>query len=167
MVIKKLAEGTRIYLKKKKPFPLYIQPDKTLVNDTLYVAYDVRENGITVIPKGSRVIGDWVTESRPTIAAQFQLTRVYINGCGQDIKGDSEVIEATSDYNDREVCNVGHLYKQLEYRGSSNIKRRIADIGCRVKTLLDNHLNTIYLEIFTKEIPITLTQDFVAFPCLR
>lgn len=164
MVIKKLPAGTRIYLKKKRPYPLYIQPDKTLINDNLYVAYDVRFNGSTVIPKGSRVVGDWVTESHPIIAAQLQVHRIYIYGYKHHIAADSDVIEATSDYNCREVNNASYLYQRYQYRASSNIKRRIADLHCRIKTLLDHHLNTIYLEIFTKEIPITLLEDFILEP---
>ena len=89
MVIK-LSAGTRIYLTKKKHHTLYIQPDKTLVNDNLYVAYDVRVNGETVIPKGTRVVGDWVTESIPSIAAQLQIKKIYLQGSGQDINADSE-----------------------------------------------------------------------------
>jgi hypothetical protein len=166
MVIKKIPAGTRIYLTKKYNPVLYIQPDKTLVNDNLYVAYDVKIDGQTVIPKGTRVVGDWVTESSPSIAAQLQLTRIFLSGSGQEIKADSDVIEAVSEYNDREVNNAGYLYKLNQYRATSNITRRIAKFQCKIKTLLDDNRNTIYVEIYTKEIPVTLTTDFVPFPCL-
>ena len=166
MVIK-LSAGTRIYLTKKKHHTLYIQPDKTLVNDNLYVAYDVRVNGETVIPKGTRVVGDWVTESIPSIAAQLQIKKIYLQGSGQDINADSDVIEAISGYNNNEVNNAGFLYKINQYRSASNITRRIAKFHCMIRTLLDNNLNTIYLEIYTKEIPVTLITDFVPFPILQ
>jgi hypothetical protein len=165
MVIK-IPAGTRIYLTKKKNHTLYIQPDKTLVNDNLYVAYDVRIGTLTIIPKGTRVMGDWVTESRPSIAAQLQIKKIFLQGSGQDIMADSDVIEAISEYNNKEVDNAGFLYKINEYRSPSNIIRRIASFHCRVRTLMDNKRNSIYLEIFTKEIPVTLTMDFIPYPYL-
>lgn len=164
MVIK-IPAGTNIYLTKKRPYPLYIQPDKTLVNDNLYVAYDLRINGQTVIPKGTRVMGDWVTESRPTIGAQLQLHRIYLHGAGQEIKADSDVIEATTLYDRSDVKNANFLYKQLHFRGPSNLNRRVANMNCMIKTLLDNNLNTIYLEILTREIPVTLIEDLIVSSC--
>lgn len=166
MVIKKLDSGTRIYLTKRRPHELYIQPDKTLENDSLYVAYDVRTDGQTVIPRGTRVTGNWVTESNPAIAAQLQVTRIYLQGSGQEIKADSDVIEATSDYNNREVENASHLYKFNQYRSTANIVRRAVKVNCRLKVLKDNRVDSLYLAILTKEIPVTLTTDFIPFPCL-
>ena len=166
MMIRKIPAGTRIYLMKKKQLPLSIQPDKTLANDSLYVAYDVRVAGQTVIPKGTRVSGDWVTESIPTIAAQLQIKTIYLRGSGQPFYADSDVIEATTEYNNCEINNAPYLYKQLQYQASSNITRRIVDVQCKVKTLLDDNRNSIYLEILTKEIPVTLVMDFMPFPVM-
>lgn len=163
MNIKKIPAGTRIYLTKKKPYPLYLQPDKTLANDNLYIAYDVRIDGQTVIPKGTRVTGDWVTESTPAIGAQFQSNYIYLDRNGQPFFADSDVIEATTDYNKDEVNNAGYLYKQNQYLAKSNIIRRIVNTQCQVKTLLDDNRNSIYLEILTKEIPVTVTSDFLPF----
>lgn len=163
MDIKKIPTGTRIYLTKKKHYALYLQPDKTLVNDNLYVAYDVRINGVIVIPKGTRVKGDWVAESTPALGAQFQANCIYLDRNGQHFFADSDVIESTSEYNNREVKNTGFLYKQNQYLASSNIYRRIVNINCKTTTLLDDNCNSVYLEIFTKEIPVTLTADFIPF----
>lgn len=163
MDIKKIPTGTRIYLTKKKQFPLYLQPDKTLVNDNLYVAYDYRINGQTVIPKGTRVTGDWVAESTPGIGAQFQTNCIYLDRNGQPFFADSDVIEATTEYNNDEVNNAGFLYKQNHYLAKSNIYRRIVNVNCKAKTLLDDNRNSTYLEILTKEIPVTLTSDFIPF----
>lgn len=163
MDIKKIPAGTRIYLTKKNKFPLCLQPDKTLVNDNLYVAYDVRIDGQTVIPKGTRVTGDWVAESCPSVGAQFQANCIYLDRNGQPFFADSDVIEATTEYNNNEVNNAGYLYKQNQYLAKSNIYRRIVNINCKVKTLLDDNRNSIYLEIMTKEIPVTVTTDFVPF----
>lgn len=167
MLIKKLPAGTRMYLTKKLPHELYIQPGTTLVNDSLYVKYDVRIDGQTVIPKGTRVVGDWVTETNPSIAAQLQVTKVYLSGSGQLMAADSDVIEATTLYNSREIDNACHLYKQNHYHAKSGIDRRIVNFHCRVMTLPDNRTKSIYLEIFTEEIPVTFTADFIPFPFLQ
>lgn len=165
MVIKKIPAGTCIYLTKKNKYKLSIQPDKTLVNDNLYVAYDVRIDGETVIPRGTRVVGDWVTESYPNISAQLQLTRIFLYGDGQEISADSDVIEATTEFNNNEINGTAYLQQMAKYRASSGIVRRIVHLQCKVKTLLDNCYNVNYLEISTKEIPVYLTCDFVACPC--
>lgn len=160
----KIPTGTRIYITKKGCPQLCIQPDKTLVNDNLYVAYDVKINGRIVIPKGTRVIGDWVTESSP-LSAQLQITRIFLHGSGQPISADSDILDAVTAYNNCEVDNTGYLHGLKYYRSMSNITRRITKFHCRVKTLLDNNINTIYLEIDTKEIPVTLMEDFTATSC--
>lgn len=166
MMIKKIPEGTRIFLTKKRADPLYIRPDTTLQNDNLYVAYDVRVDGVTVIPKGTRVVGDWVTESNPTIAAQLQVKRIYLQRDGQDICADSGVIEAISAYNKNEIGNANNLTRVAKYRSTANVMRRIVDVNCCITTLFDTKLNAIYLEIFTKEIPVTVVTDFIPFPVL-
>lgn len=166
MVINKVPAGTRIYLTKKQPYILYIQPDKVLQNDSLYVAYDVKINGQLVIPRGTRVVGDWITESYPSIGAQLQVTKIYLNGSEQEISADSDVMEVVTDYNNHEIKNTNFLYKQKQFKSTSNIIRRIVKVGHHTRTLFDNKRDILYLEINTKEIPVTLTKDFVAFPFL-
>lgn len=163
MFIKKILAGTCIYLTKKNKQKLYIQPEKTIVNDNLYVAYDVRVDGVTVIPKGTRVVGDWVTESTPVIAAQLQINWIYLSGSGQEIQGDSEMICSLTDYDSREIGCIPFMSKNRQYHSPSNITRRMTTIGLHSKTLLDNRRDMIYLEIDTTEIPIILTKDFLAF----
>ena len=164
MVIKKLDAGTRIYLTKPKQHPLYIQPDKVIENDNLYVAYDVRQDGQTVIPRGTRVVGNWITESKPILAAQLQLSQIYLQNLGQGIYADSNVIRTTTDYNKNEVGNACYLSKIAEYQSPANIKRSIVNANCKIKILSDKNPNSVYLKIDTREIPVTLTADFVAFP---
>lgn len=166
-MIKKIPAGTCIYLTRKKNFTLNIQPDKTLVNDNLYVAYDVKVDGITVIPKGTRIQGDWVAESRPTLAAQLQINRIFLDRMGQEIIGDSDVIQDTTVFNRHEVSNLPYIYKIRRYRSSSNLPRRITVLNNRIKTLPDNNLNSVYLSIDTKEIPVYLNMDFIPFPNLQ
>jgi hypothetical protein len=157
----KIPAGTRMYLTKKRAYTFFIQPDTTLLNDSLYVAYDVRINGVTVIPRGTRVTGDWVTESTPVMSAQLQINKIYLSGSGQVAAADSDVYEALSSYNNTEVNDASYLYTQLVYRSTANVIRRIVREQCQVKVLLDDNLNTTYLEIFTKEIPVIFISDFV------
>lgn len=163
--IKTLPAGTRIYLtKRRNNHVICIQPGSTILNDTMYVKYDVKCDGAIVIPRGTRIVGDWVTESAPTVAAQFQANQIYLHPAGQSIMADSDVIDSKCIYNSAEVSDAAVMYKINRYRSSSNVKRRIVKIGCRVKTLLDNNRKTTYLEISTVEIPIILSSDFVKFP---
>lgn len=155
----RIPTGTKIYLTKKNPIKLYIQPDTTILNDCLYVAYDLRINGITIIPKGTCVIGDWITESSPTIAAQLQLNTIYINGLEQPISADSDVYENLSAFNTDEINNSLYLYKIMDFRSPANIIRRIVKTTCQIQILYDNALNKYYIEIPTDEIPLTITSD--------
>lgn len=161
----KIPIGTRMYLRKRRPFKLYIQPDKNILNDSLYVAYDVRIDGITVIPRGTRVLGSWITESCPCIAAQFQVDRIYLKGSGQITTADSDLFEGITEYNANEICNAPYLYKIMDYYSPANILRRIVKASCQVQVLYDRHLNTPYIEITTKEIPVTFTSDFIINYC--
>lgn len=156
----KIPSGTKIYLTKKNPIKLYIQPDTTILNDCLYFAYDLRINGITIIPKGTCVIGDWVTESNPTIAAQLQLNTIFINGLEQPISADSNVYENLSAFNVDEINNALYLYKIMDFHSPANIIRRIVKT-CQIQILYDNNLNKYYIEIPTIEIPLTITSDTI------
>ena len=160
-----IPAGTRIYLTRFPPYRFNIQPDKTILNDSLYVLYDVRVNGLTIIPRGTRVLGDWVTESDPTIAAQLQITKIFLCGrVGQDICADSDLIGTITEYNAAEVNDADYLSNQLTYISTSNKIRRIIRRPCKVSVLLDYNPDTVYIQIFTKEIPVILIDDFT--PCI-
>lgn len=160
--------GKIIYLKKKNNDTLCIRPGKILLNDNLYVAYDVKINGIVVIPKNSRVQGDWITEHTPSIAAQFQMSKIYmphtysskISTTGKEISGESRVIEYTDIYNNDDVRNADYFFLKKSIITSGNVTHRIIELGCKIKTLPDNMLDSVYLEINTKEIPVILSKDF-------
>ena len=163
-MITKIPAGTRLYLTKKNNHILCIQPDMTLFDDIMYVAYDIKIDGKVAIPKGTRVVGDWVTESCPTHVAQLQLHKIYLKGSGQDFSADSDVLEDVSNYNSSELCGAEYMYKQLHYKSIANIMRRIIKSKFKTKTLADNNRDTSYLEINTKEIPASFTSDFIIFP---
>jgi len=161
-----IPAGTRIYLTKNPPFELFLKPDTSLLNDSLYVAYDVRINGVVAIPKGTRVLGNWITETTPTIAAQLQLTLVYLSGHGQAIFADSNVYEVLSSFNSTEVNNSNYILETLNYISTANIDRRIVKAPCNIVTLLDDEKNINYIEIPTREIFVTLQTDFTYNSCL-
>jgi len=155
-----IPAGTRMYITSSRPHNIYIQPDTTLIDEVMHVRYDVRIDGQTVIPRGAIIIGDWVTESIPSIAAQFQSKQIQYANIVKDIRADSEVIEAITEYNHGEVNNASHLRKTLDYISVANIRRRVINFQCKVRILTDYILNSVYLEIFTKELPIVLLEDF-------
>lgn len=168
---------TTMYLTKKYPFRVStnnyckaattdniytftIKPDTSLLGDVMYVAYDVRVEGQTVIPRGTQVLVDWVTESTPTIAAQVQVTTIFLDGVAQEISADSPIIEVSTEYNNWEVMNANNMYRLLKYRSTANMMRRLVDNHCLLRVLPDSNLNTAYLEIYTNEIPVFLNENF-------
>lgn len=161
-----IPAGTRIYLTKNPPFELFLKPDTSLLNDSLYTAYDVRVNGVVAIPKGTRVLGNWVTETTPTIAAQLQLTLVFLSGNGQPIFADSDVFEVLSSFNSTAVNNSNYIFETLNYISTANIDRRIVKAPCKITVLLDDDKNVNYLQIPTKEIFVTLQTAFTHLGCI-
>lgn len=85
-------DNLRFFLSNKNKTKLFIKPDKILLNNKLYVIYDCLINGHVIIPKGSTVIGDWITENDPP-SAQLQLTKIFINGLEYSISAFSTVFE--------------------------------------------------------------------------
>ncbi|AKI80323.1 hypothetical protein QJ850_gp376 [Acanthamoeba polyphaga mimivirus] len=162
----RIPAGTRLYLTKKKYNKFYIQPDKTLVNDNLFVAYDVKIGGVIAIPQGTRVLGNWVAESSPSIAVQLQLTKIFLYGSGQNISADSDLVETLVDYNSDEIDCAPYLYKIHHFKSPAGIYRRIVNTKCRSKILTDNNRNSIYLEVNTKEISVVLNEDIIPMPDL-
>ena len=159
MVVKRIPAGTRFFLTKRLKSNLAIQPGKTIINDSLYVAYDIRVDGFTIIPKGTRIIGNWVTDKCP-MAAQLQVTKVYLYGSGQELYADSDVYETCTEFNRREIDNSPYVLELNQYKSQSNLVRRVAKFQHRTKMLTDERLNSAYISINTKEIAMTLTQDF-------
>lgn len=163
-----IPTGTRIYLTKEKcgPRALFIKPDTTLINDDLVLAHDVKVGTVTALYKGTRVRGNWVTESLPVIAAQLQTTKIFLNIYGQDFFADSAPIQTVTVINPAEVDGVNTVIENAEYKSPSNIIRRIVTVKGKTFALQDD-LNDFdvttgtYLNINTREIPVTLRSDLV------
>jgi hypothetical protein len=160
--------GTRMYLMKNTDpsYALYIKPDTTLLNDNLYVAHDVKIGQITAIYKGTRVVGNWVTESIPVVAAQLQTTKIYLDRAGQDFFADSCPIQTVTILNPAEVDGVNTVFKNADYKSPSGITRRIVTVRNRTFSLPDdidecNIAAGTYINISTREIPITVIRDLV------
>jgi hypothetical protein len=160
--------GTRIYLTKLQGpnYSLFIRPDTSLFNDNLYVAYDVKIGTVTAIRKGTRVSGNWITESTPIVSAQFQSNKIYFNGTGQDFFADSDPVQTVTVVNPAEVDNANAFFKDADYRSTANITRRIVTVRCRTYPLPDD-LNDFdialgtYLNINLREIPATVISNLV------
>jgi len=157
-----IPKGTRIYLTKKIPGnELSLKLDTNLLNDNLYVLYDVKIGPQIVIPKGTRVVGDWITQTTPDIAAQLQLSQIYINGNSQPICADSNIIRSLTVYNGADINYANTVKTDLVYRSTANIIRRIVNVQCKIKVLSDTNNNIVsYLSINTTEIPVELLEDF-------
>jgi hypothetical protein len=160
-----IPSGTRIYLTRNPPYNFCIKPDTILSNQSFYVKYDVRQVGITVIPKGTRVSGDWIAESTPVIAAQLQIKKIYYERNGCDMFADSLPYEQITEFNNTEIENTSYLYNKKNYVSTANITRRLAKLPCKNKILWSDDLNTDLININTEEIIVTLTSDFDACAC--
>lgn len=162
--IKKIPVGTVVYLHKKTNVMFSIQPDKVLQNDSWYVAYDVIVDRQTVIPKGTRVIGDWISETDPIPAAQLQIHRIFLPNGSQRFLADSDVVESTTGYNLAEVKYANYMYRLPDFHSKSNIVRRVVAIDADKKILADNNIDTVFLEVNCAELPVRVIEEFIAFP---
>ena len=104
-------DNLRFFLSNKNKTKLFIKPDTILFNNKLYVIYDCLVNGQIIIPKGSTVIGDWITENDPP-SAQLQLTKIFINGVEYPISAFSLVFEKIIYGNSLEGEKKTFLYKK-------------------------------------------------------
>lgn len=163
-----IPAGTRIYLTKNKGpnYSLYIKPGTILREDNMYIAHDVKVGPITAIYKGTRVSGDWVTETTPSLVAQFQINKIYFNSIGQDFFADSDPISTTTIINPIEIDNATTVFKYADYHSVANITRRIVTVRCKTYSLLDSVNNNCtvletYLNINTNELPATVISDVV------
>lgn len=152
----KIPAGTRIYLT-KNIYSFNIQPGHLFLNDNLYVAYDVKINGVVIIPKNTRVVGDWITEFHPSIVAQLQLSRIFLYGSGQPISADSNVIEAVkkNDSSDNTTNNIRLLTNRCKNKNRSALSNTVK-FSCNLQKIPNG---TIHIQIFTNEIPVIITKD--------
>jgi hypothetical protein len=166
-----IPRGTKIYLTRKQPgsratvtgSELSLKIDRHLPNDILYVLYDVKIGPVVIIPKGTAVLGDWITETVPCPAAQLQLSKIFINGERRDILADSDIFHTITTYNINEVMDANVVQSALIYHSTANITRRIVNVKCRTKVLEEGEpdLHILYMNINTREIPVVLLEDFI------
>lgn len=155
-----IPSGKRIYLTKKNQHSLHLYPGKILLDDVLEVAYDVRIDGHVVIPRGTKVLGDWISETYPNQAAQLQVKKIFLDRFGSDFTADSDIIENLATLNTNRLRNKFFVKTNRYYRTPSNIKRYFVNDGTQKRIINNERSQTPYLQIYTTEIPVTLLSDF-------
>lgn len=153
--------GTELYLKRDLSYTLYLKPDVTLKAQPFIVKYDCRINGITVVPRGTQVVGEWISLSVPSTKAYLKLTLICDSGSYRPISAVSGEYTNVALFNSIEVNNVSHLYNIMTEKSSANKIRRIVEISCQTKILVDRNVDSPYIEIPTNEIVVTLDADLV------
>lgn len=156
-----IPSGTKIYIKKSNSYPFFIKPDTIIQGEGYTVKYDVRINGVTVIYKGTTVIGNWTSLSSPEPLAILNVSSICILGKNYPIEATSNEYTSTSNFNGNEVMNAPYFYQIVGEKSTSNIYRRVVEIGCKKIILADNNLDTTYIEISTNEIILTLVTDVI------
>lgn len=160
MGIKSVQAGSQIYVRRNNAEALYIQPGKEIIDDNLYVLYDVKVNGIIIIPRGTRIVGDWITTKNGII---FSAKKIFIEGIYQDLEAESYIYDNVVNFDSAEVRNAPYLELQKIYKSLANISRRFVVSRCKNKILFDNFAQTPYIEIPNKEISIIILEDFISF----
>jgi hypothetical protein len=163
MEISKISADTRLYLTRRPAVKMYIRPDKNIPDNNLYLLYDLRVNGVLVIPNGTRFSGTWITENDPEIAAQLQLDTIYLTAEGQDFIGDSDIFNTITAYTSTEIGDADVIFQKMQKKTASNLVRRHVNYDNKNIILTDNNCDAIFIEIPSAEIPITVTQDFAPF----
>ena len=151
----RIPTNTKMYLTNKNKNNLYVKQNTTLININLYVAYDLKINGITIIPKGTRVLGDWITSN----IAQFIVHKIFLKGNGQIMSAESDYYNKLINYDQ----NVSHFYKSRNLIANKN--QRIMKYNYLNQFQFDSQITTNYVEIDQTEITVSFTSDFVLIYC--
>lgn len=160
-----IVSGSRIFVTSGNNYKLELKPDNTLAEYTMYLKYDYKIDGTTILPKGTRIDGYWISESQPELSAQFQATQLYLYDQCYNLEADSDVYTDTVLFDNREVENSVYFYKLGTYKAVSNVVRVEAMIECKKKILYTLNPNTVYLEIPMKEIPLILKCNLTINTC--
>lgn len=154
-----IPSGKTFYLKKEPPYVLCLKPDITLENQTYIVKYDCNINGVTIIPRGTKIIGNWITQSTPSISAYFDVKLICQNNTLTSINAISRYYNDITQFNDIEVYNADYFLLVLNETSQSNLVRRGIQVNCREKILNDNNLNSTYITVPTNEIAVTVYEN--------
>lgn len=155
-----VPKGTPLYVSRHNSYPIYLLPDSVYPRDTLYLAIDLRHQGVLVLPKGTPFTGHWLAEQRPEYSAQLQITTAMIYGREYDFPADSEVFLDRCYLNGSEVEMAPFMEEKLQVRKGA-LKRRIVRYRNRDHVLMDNYLDTTYLRVDTEQIQMRLIRDIV------
>lgn len=152
-----IPSGTRIFLTRKPDRPFCIRPDTILHDDALFVTYDVLIDNVVAIPRGTRVLGDWITESIPEIAAQFQIHTIFLTKAGQKIQGDSALFNHTVQFNYQHVNGITHMNLLHDNANSST---KFVSVNGKQRAITNIAPTVTFIMIPTQEISVILTSAF-------
>lgn len=159
-----LPKGTSIFLTKHNSELFYIRPNSDLNCDIWFVAYDVKCGTKPVITKGTPVMCNLISESSPTPAVQLSLDKIKIINW-EIISGESDVYENITRFNNTEISDIDYFYYIRTLKKGTK-GTRIYRINEEVVILRNNNPNTYFLEMPTRDVLVTLTQDFCFYlPC--
>lgn len=154
-----IVSGSRIFVTSENNYYLEMKPNNTLCDYAIYLKYDYKIDGRTILPKGTRLDGYWISESVPEPSIQFQASKLYLYDECYDIEADSEVYDKIVMFDNREVENAIFFYKTGTYRSSSNLIRTESIIDCKKKLLYTQNQNSLYLEVPLSEVSLILKCD--------
>lgn len=151
--------GTRIYLTKRTNFNFVMPLDTAIIDDVFFVAYDIKINGIVIIPRGTRVWGDWVSEIDGDVNVQLQLSKIYLGGIPRAICADSEVISAAIAVPPIEPVSPS-IAALLNKQAVTNLYR--VPVGyCQCVVTYDPIAAVLWLNVRFRELPVTIIVDFI------
>jgi hypothetical protein len=157
--ISTLKPGTMIYLRRNTP-NLKLSLGEIVDDYELYLAYDLHI-GYRVIPRGTRVKGQWITSGLPNPMSQLIISKIYPieqvkqNNRTAEIKySNAQEFLADSDFFINIQSRPLYKYNRLEY------VRRITSR----KPITETFTTQQYNLIDTREIVVYLREMFVPFP---
>lgn len=148
-----ILAGTNIYLRKLRGSTFTVKPDTDILDDDFLVAYDVRINGETVIPRGTKMMGNWINTTTPTVTIELQITKVHYDNMWLPFHAASDVIYAIAKPNNVE----SHLNKVLA--ACSNMSE-LYDPLCKVTIELIEDRDELVMNVSMNEIRVVMSEDF-------
>jgi hypothetical protein len=158
MGIKSLNTGRRGYLTRPGGHDLYIKVGSHVDGEVLHVAYDIRVEGVTILPKGAIVIGDWITNEEDPTQAMFMTNEVFVEGQFQEFIADSDIYNEIHRFNADRLSDPSHFYLTSTHGANHRIINK-----CRHMTIRSNREGDPYIRIPAQEIPFTIVDSFVTF----
>jgi hypothetical protein len=169
MGIKSLDTGRRGYLTRKNGRDLYVKIGSNVEDEILSVAYDIRVEGVTILPQGALVIGDWVSNQDDPSQIRFMTKEIFLEGQYQEFIADSDIFDQVIRFDTDKLANKNHFYSRSSTIGrrqdsTSNQGRNFRIVNkCRHMSIRQSNSGAEYVRIPAQEIPFTVVESFVCF----